>query len=132
MNDEKLRMLPDVPKDPVSGKKPTHTQLKVVLLLNPIEEHPRTHQDVATILGVSMSSVSSTMSRFKKRCPTYYQRFTEVKRNLGNEQTDTHWDEILHRLKSVDEIAENLSESGDCSEEEGLGNFLHDHLKEKF
>ena len=132
MNEEKLRMLPDVPKDPVSGKKPTHTQLKVVLLLNPIGEHPRTHEDVAKILGVTLSAVTSTMVRFKKRCPTFYSRFTEVKRNLGNEQKDTHWNEILHRLKSIDEIEEGLPEYQEGFGLEGISNFLHHHMKEKF
>lgn len=127
-----LRMLPDVPKDPISGKKPTHTQLRVVLLLNPIGEHPPTHLEVAKILGVTVSAVNSTMTRFKKRCPTYYQRFTEVKRNITNEHTKTGWDEMNHRLKSIDEIAENQSELYECSEDESLGDFLHDHLKEKF
>ena len=132
MNEEKLRMLPDVPKDPISGKKPTSTQLKVVLLLNPIGEHPRTHAEVAKIRGVTKSAIDEVMICFKKRCPTFYQRFTEAKRSVTTEQTKTGWDEMNHQLLSLDMVAENQSELYDCSEKESLGNFLHDHLKEKF
>ena len=129
-----LRMLPDVPKDPISGKKPTHTQLKVVLLLNPIGEHPRTHEGVANVLGITLSAVTSTMARFKKRCPTYYSRFVEVKRTIGKEQNKTLWDEMNHRLLSLDSIASKFDESEQAtySDNEQLDNFLHDHLKEKF
>lgn len=132
MYEERLRMLPDVPKDPVSGKKPTNTQLRVMLLLNPIREHPPTHIEAAKILGVSKQAVSGVMCRFKKRCPTYYQRFVEAKRTITTEQTKTGWDEMNHRLLSLDQVEDGLPEFLGVNNQERLSNFLYDHSNEKF
>ena len=69
--------------DDVSGKKPTGRQLEVLLLLNPFVKKTN-YVEVAKILGISRAGVQQRMCCLKKRCPSIYKKFWDLKKAMND------------------------------------------------
>lgn len=65
--------------DEISGKRPTDRQLAVLFALNPFLKKT-TYNDAAETLGISRAAVQHRMSNLKKRCPSMYQKFMELRK----------------------------------------------------
>lgn len=69
--------------DSISGKEPTKRQLEVLLLLNPFVKKTN-YAEVARILGISRAAVQQRICHLKKRCPSIYQKFSNLKKELND------------------------------------------------
>jgi hypothetical protein len=71
--------------DSISGRKPTEKQLEVLLLLNPFVKKIN-YSEVARILGISRAGVQQRMSGLKRRCPSIYKKFWDLKKAMSKGQ----------------------------------------------
>ena len=71
--------------DDVSGKEPTKRQLEVLLLQNPFLKKTN-YVEIAKILGISRAGVQQRICRLKRRCPSIYQKFRELKKTMSKGQ----------------------------------------------
>lgn len=69
--------------DNITGKKPTDKQLEVLMLLNPFMKKTN-YQEVADTLGISKAGVQQRMCCLKKRCPSIYKKFRELRKILND------------------------------------------------
>lgn len=69
--------------DSVSGKEPTKRQLEVLLLQNPFVKKIN-YAEIAKVLGISKAGVQQRMCHLKKRCPSIYQKFKDLKKEIND------------------------------------------------
>lgn len=69
--------------DEVSGKEPTKRQLEVLLLQNPFVKKTN-YAEIAKILGISKAGVQQRICHLKKRCPSIYKKFRELKKEIND------------------------------------------------
>jgi len=69
--------------DNISGKEPTKRQLEVLLLLNPFEKKTN-YAEVARTLGISRAAVQQRMCHLKKRCPSIYKKFWDLRKAMND------------------------------------------------
>lgn len=97
--------------DDVSGKEPTKRQLEVLLLQNPFVKKTN-YAEIAEILGISKAGVQQRICHLKKRCPSIYQKFRELKKTMSKGQqainkayvADPDFIENLNDLNAVKEM----------------------------
>lgn len=71
--------------DDVSGKEPTKRQLEVLLLQNPFVKKTN-YAEIARTLGISKAGVQQRICRLKRRCPSIYQKFKDLKKSITKGQ----------------------------------------------
>lgn len=69
--------------DETSGRKPTEKQLEVLLLLNPFVKKTN-YAEVAKTLGISRAAVQQRICHLKKRCPSIYKKFWDLKKAMND------------------------------------------------
>jgi len=72
-------------EDCITGKEPTKRQLEVLLLLNPFVKKTN-YTEIAKILGISKAGVQQRMCHLKKRCPSIYKKFWDLKKSMSKGQ----------------------------------------------
>lgn len=96
--------------DNVTGKEPTKRQLEVLMLLNPFEKKTN-YAEVAKILEISKAAVQQRMCHLKKRCPSIYQKFWNLRKAMSKGQqainkayvADPNFIEDLNTLNAIKE-----------------------------
>lgn len=71
----------DYPKDPATGKRPTHSQIELMEVIASFEEYgsPKfSLQTISKILGKTRQSTNDILNSFKNRCPTFYSRLKHI------------------------------------------------------
>lgn len=97
--------------DDVSGKEPTGRQLEVLLLQNPFLKKTN-YAEIARTLGVSKAAIQQRMCCLKRRCPSIYQKFRELKKTMSKGQqainkayvADPNSIEDLNSLNKIREV----------------------------
>lgn len=77
--------------DEITGKRLTKKQLKLLIVLNPLNGH-KLQKEAAEELGVSLTAINHCMSRIKKRCPQVYKNFIKLKKTLNNRDNKRKFD----------------------------------------
>lgn len=94
--------------DSVTGKEPTKRQLEVLLLLNPFEKKTN-YAEVAKIIGISKAGVQQRICHLKKRCPSIYKKFWDLRKTMSKGQqainkayvADPNFIEDLNTLNAI-------------------------------
>jgi len=69
--------------DKATGKRPTDRQLEVLLLLNPFVKKTN-YADVGRILGITRAAVQQRICHLKKRCPSIYKKFWDLRKVMND------------------------------------------------
>ena len=83
--------------DPLTGKRPTSMQVRLLELLSPFYEAP-TYSRAAKELHISISAIKQRMVNLKRRCPTIYLRFQELKKGIRRSERKAKW---LHQCGKI-------------------------------